>query len=599
MRSTRNILPWLTAAVAVLSLPAAPRALDAQATDLLVLVSPVAVTEPVNRRFGERIAEEIRDGLRIFPGYIAIERDEARDLIDEFDLDERTMSRIEWQQLGMQMDASLVMVGTAVESADGVVVDINFLEPRSGDQLPMAPFTVGDDDAHEEAGAEIMNQLGEGVEYLRSLAFCGDYLASEQPMDAISNCNAALALNPASDRAHYLRGRAHMLNEAWGEAAPDLQRVVDNSPSDTDALQSLAFTYAQLGDGAASLRYYQRFLDFRPDDIDTRLRIAYELAQGAERWAETVQLLQDGLLRAPENEPLLEFLTRAALSAGANEGEVADAAMLRIAVEAAGKLVDLQGDAVDPQILASATNSYMLLEEYDNALSFSERALEAVAGSDGSSEGQLPREQLLGQIHSSRATIYERTEDPAMGAAELERALAYDPNIPNGRQRLAALKLQTGDVEGAVADFRAAVEGGADANRAGDVVFGIAYNSHFEAQSAVAQSNPAAIEVGEVATALELFALSAEFVQDPALSERAHFFMAFGYYLQGSAYDSRNQEDEACAPARNALNAFQSVSGHLAQAGSYQAGSQQQIREAIDLQLYRQESIIESSCDRL
>jgi len=596
MRSTRNILPWVAAGVAVLSLPAAPRALEAQTSDLLILVAPVAATEPVDRRFGERIAEEVRDGLRIFPGYIAIERDDARDLIDDFDLDERTMTAIDWRQLGLQMDAALVMVGTAVATGGGVEVDVNFIEPRSGDELPMTAFSVADDDSHQEAGAQVMGQLGQGVEYLRSLAFCGDYLASEQPMEAISNCNAALALNSDSDRAHYLRGRAHMLNEAWADAVADLQRVVDNNASDTDALESLAFSYAQLGDGAASLRYYQRFLDFRPDDVDTRLRIAYELSQ-AERWGETVQLLQDGVERAPDNVGLLEYLTAVALQAGQTDGAVTDPAMIRVAVDASGKLVDLQGDAVNPSTLSNATNAYMLLEEYDDALAFSDQALESISSSDGNGEGEMSREELLAQVHSSRATIYDRMENPEMGVAELEQALAYNPDLQNGRQRLARLKLQTGDTEGAVADFRAAVESGADPNQIANAIFGLAYTNHFEAQSR-ALSNPAAIDVGEVGTAVELFAVAAEFVQDPAASEQIHFFIAFGYYLQGSAYDSRNEADEACAPARNALNAFQRVSPHLGQAGSHQAGSQQQIREALDVQLYRQQSIIEASCDR-
>ncbi|MYC17143.1 MAG: tetratricopeptide repeat protein [Gemmatimonadales bacterium] len=551
MRSTRNILPWVAAGVAVLSLPAAPRALDAQTSDLLILVAPVAVTEPVDRRFGERIAEEIRDGLRIFPGYIAIERDDARDLIDDYDLDERTMTAIEWQQLGMQMNAALVMVGTAVGVAGGVEVDVTFLEPNSGDRLPMVPFTVADDDSHEEAGTQIMGQLGQGIEYLRSLAFCGDYLASEQPMDAISNCNAALALNPASDRAHYLRGRAHMLNEAWGDAAADLQRVVDNNASDTDALESLAFTYAQLGDGAASLRYYQRFLDFRPDDVDTRLRIAYELTQ-AERWAETVQLLQDGVERAPDNVGLLEYLTAAALEAGQTRGEVTDPGMIRVAVDASGKLVELQGDAVNPSTLSNATNAYMLLEEYDDALAFSDQALAAISSSDGSGEGEMSREELLAQVHSSRATIYDRMENPEMGVAELEQALAYNPDVPDGRQRLAALKLKAGDTEGAVADFRAAVANGADSNQVGNALFSLGYNSYYVPQTRVEYGS---IDLGELNTALELLDVATEFVQDMDLSQQIHFFLAYGYFLRGSAYDSRNEADMACAPARTARRA--------------------------------------------
>ena len=595
MRSTRNILSWVAAGAAVLSLPAAPRALEAQTSDLTILVAPVAATEPVDRRFGERIAEEIRDALRIFPGYIAIERDDARDLIDDFDLDERTMTAIDWRQLGMQMEATLVMVGTAVMVDGGVEVDITFLEPNSGDELPMEAFAVADDDSHEEAASQIMGQLGQGVEYSRSLAFCGDYLASEQPMDAISNCNAALALNPGSDRAHYLRGRAYMLNEAWGQAVADLQRVVDNNASNAEALESLAFTYAQLGDGAASLRYYQQFLDFRPDDVDTRLRIAFELTE-AGRWVETVQLLQEGVERAPDNVALLEYLTGAALQAGQTGGEVTDPAMLRVAVDASGQLVALQGDAVNPSTLSNATNAYMLLEEYDNALDFSQQALESISGSDGTGEGEMSREELLAQVHSSRATIYDRMEDSAAGVAELEQALAYSPDVPNGRQRLAALKLKTGDIEGAIADFRAAVANGADPNQIANAIFSLAYSNHYADQTRVA--NHAAIDVGELGTALELLEIATEFVQDPALSEQIHFYLAYGYYLQGSAFDGRNEADEACAPARNALNAFERVSMHLGQAGSQQAASQRQIREAIDVQLYRQQQIIESSCSR-
>ena len=53
-----------------------------------------------------------------------------------------------------------------------------------------------------------------------------------------------------------------MLEEAWGAAEQDLQRVVDGDPSNTEALQSLAYTYAQLGNAEASARYYREYLNF-------------------------------------------------------------------------------------------------------------------------------------------------------------------------------------------------------------------------------------------------------------------------------------------------------------------------------------------------
>ena len=242
MRNLSHVAIGMT----LLSFLAPSRALDAQTTGLRILVAPVAVTDPVDGQFGERISEAIRDALKDFPGFRAIERGDARDVINDFGLDERHMSAIDWRQLAIHMQASLAMVGTAASTAEGVEVDMTFMEPATGDELPMAAFTVADDRSHEEAARQIMDQLERGVEYMRSLAFCADYLASEQVQAAVNNCNHALSLNPESERAHYLRGRAHMLNEAWADAVADLQRVVDSNPSDTEALQSLAFARDQL-----------------------------------------------------------------------------------------------------------------------------------------------------------------------------------------------------------------------------------------------------------------------------------------------------------------------------------------------------------------
>lgn len=603
MRSPRNILSLVAAAVlAITMIPATPQAAQAQVSGLTILVAPVGVTEPVNRRFGERTANEVRKLLESFAGYTAVERDDVRSLLKQYDLDEKAMSAIEWRQLGMQMNASLVMVGTAVQGGGGVEVDISFIDPTNGDELPMRPFTVPDDDSHDEAAGEIMSQFTEGVEYARSLAFCADYLASEQVQDALNNCNAAIDLNPTSDRAFYLRGRAHMLAEAWGLAVDDLSRVVDNDPSNTQALQSLAFTHTQLGNGAESLSYYRKYLDFQPDDVAVRLRIAYDLSNAGGP-AEAVQVLQDGVQRAPDNVQLLEYLTGAALQAGQSGGEVTDRDMIRVAVDASAQLVSLLGDAVSPITLSNATNAYMLMEEYDEALAFSERALSMIKNSPTSNgeepeNGDAPpasKEQLLAQVHSARAQIYDKLDDPEAGVSELEMALGYNPDLQNGRQRLARLKLKAGDTEGAIADFRAATADGADSDQIANALFGQGFKDHFEKQQQAMQ-NPSAINVGEVTAALELFVVAAEFAQAPDVAQQVNFFIGFGHYLRGTALDARNEENEACGPARSALSAFQQVGGPIGRAGVYQANSQASIRDAVEVQLYRQEQIIKKAC---
>ncbi len=604
MRSSRNILSFAAAAGLAMSvIPATPQAAEAQVAGLTILVAPVGVTEPVDRRFGERIANEVRDLLEGVAGYVALERNDVRDLIKQHDLDERAMSPIEWRQLGMQMNASVVMVGSAQQNGSGVEVDISFIDPMTGDELPMSPFTVADDGSHEQAAEQIMTQFGSAVEYARSLAFCADYLGSEQVQDALNNCNKAIELNPESDRAYYLRGRSHMLSESWGLAVEDLGRVVENDGSNTEALQAIAFTHTQLGNSDESLKYYRQYLDFQPNDVAVRLRIAYELSTAGGS-AEAVQVLQDGTERAPDDVQLLDYLAGAALQAGQSGGEVTDPDMIRVAVDASARLLSLQGDAVSPTTLSNATSAYMLIEEYDDALAFSQQALETIANSSASTDSeengeapQVPKEQLLAGVHSARAQIYDKMDNPEAGVAELEKALQFDPGLLNGRQRLARLKLKSGDVDGAVADFRAAVADGADSDQIANALFGQGFKDHFEAQQQVMQ-NPGAINTGQVDQAIALFNVAVEFAQAPDVAQQVHFFIGFGYYLKGTAFDSRNEADEVCGPARAALGAFQQVTGHLGAAGQYQANSQASIRDAVEGQLYRQDAIIKTACER-
>jgi len=144
--------------------------------------------------------------------------------------------------------------------------------------------------------------------------------------------------------------------------------------------------------------------------------------------------------------------------------------------------------------------------------------------------------------------------------------------------------LLAGDIEGAIVDYRTAVANGGDTNAIADELFGQAYNDHFAA--------------GRYTQAIGMFTVAAEFAEATDTANRIHFFIGYGHYQRATAIDSGNEDAEACGPAQSALSAFQAVGSHLAQAGSYEAASQGQIREAVDVQLYRQEQIIKSACQR-
>lgn len=598
MRGMRTLISSAAAAALVVSMiPAQPAPVLAQASEIQVLVAPLVVSGGVNRKFGERVADEVRKALKDFGGLLPIEKGDVKDVLKKFGLKQEEMTPIEWRQLASRMNAQMVMIGTAQPSGGGVAVNVAFLDPTTGDELPVSPFTVADDGKHKEAAQQITRDLEEGVEYQRSIAFCSEYLSSKQFPDAIRNCERALAINASSTRGRYLRGRIYMEMERWDDAVEDLDYVVSKSPSNTDALQSLAYTHAQLGNKTRSLELYRDYLNFNPDDAAVRLNIAFELAT-ASAYGEAMEILQEGVERDPENAGLWEYLGSVSLAYGTDgngnggENEVTHPEAVRVAVDAFAKVLSLKGEKIDPSILSNAIVANMLLGDYQAALDFADRAIamienppatdpdvvEAGTGTDGP---QMSKEELLASIQSRRADVYSRMERYEDAADAITQAMEYDPDLANGYFRRALFKLQAGDSDGAITDFRTAVNRGADSDQIANSLFAQAYTDHFKQ--------------GQYGRALQIFRTALEFAQAPDVSHQIHFFTAYSYYQQGTALDNSNQA-EACGPAQNALSVFRNVLPHLNQSGSIQPSSQAQIRDAVPVQVYRQEQIIRKAC---
>jgi len=587
MRSVVPLAVVLGFAVAVVHL--APQEVAAQSSEFTVLVAPLVLGDGVHKDFGKNVAKEVRKALEAYGGLTPIDDGDVKDFVKQYGLKVDKLSPIEWRQMGGQMAASLVMLGTTEAAADGIRLKVSFINPKTGDELPVEPFTVADRKQAKEAAEHITAGLGVQIEYLQSIAFCSEYLASEEVEDALRNCDRALEINPTSDRALYLRGRTHMLQKAWGTAVEDLEHVVADEPSNTEALQSLAYTHAQLGHAAESGRYYREYLNFNPDDATVRLRVAFDLAS-AGGYAEAMEILEDGVSRDPNNIQLLKYLGGIALNAGQSNGEVTDEAAIRTSVEAFEKVLAAGGNNIDPSMLTNVVNANMLIGDYDAALSFSDRAIDmiqnppATTGSDDA-DAEAPKatkEDMLAAVYSARASVFNKTERYAEAAAALGQALQYKPDLENGYQRMALFELQAGDSDGAIEDFRVAVQRGADPDEIANALFGQGYNDHFQK--------------GRFLEAIGLFEVASEFAKAPDVAHQIHFFIAYGYYQRGTAIDKGNEDAEACGPARTALSAFQKVGPQLGQSGSYNANNQAQIREAVDVQLYRQEQIVENSC---
>lgn len=653
--------------VAVTGAITQPADAGAQEGEIRVLVAPLVTYDGVRARFGERVADRVRDRLEEFSGMRPIEKDRIEDALDEYQLRPEDMSPIEWRQLASRLNAQMVMVGEARPGGDGVQVEVNFVDPESGDELPVESFSVRDDGQDRQAAEQIAGGLEEQVQFQRSVVFCAEYLASEQIEDAARNCQQALSINPNSTRALYLQGRIYMEMENWSSAQENLERVLEENPSNTDALQSLAYTEAQLGNTQRAQELYREYLQYNPDAADVRLNVAFELASAGELEGAMV-ILQEGVERDSTNAALWEYLGRVALAKGTqrdtaegpqgmpegatqgqtapasgqaatNGGAVSDTAAVQLALQAYDKVFELREGDIDPTILTNVIAAHLALGELQEALDFSERALERLrrpsAGSPAGSpaqdgadqdtaaqgeeqaaegEGQEQAAEAEGQeqtvegegqeaadeedldvpgrtdetseetqarIHSLRADIFARMERPQEAIRELDQVLELNPEYENALMRRGQQRLRVGNTQGAMQDFRAAVERGQDRNAVAQTLFARGYQDYFQRD--------------QFSAAAEMFRTALEFAQRPDLEQQINFFIAYSYYQQGAQIDNQNQ-GEQCEPARRALNQFQRVAPLLDRSGNYQAQAQSQLREALDVQIYRQEQIIRASC---
>jgi tetratricopeptide (TPR) repeat protein len=549
-----------------------------------VLVVPITSENGVKGSFGRKVSEEVRDRLKDVTTLAPIGEDAVEDELDRLKLDEDDLGLVQWRQLAGRLDADLLLHGTITKVSRGNAFHVSFVDARTGDATPIPEFIVQDDGGRgeKEAADKIMEAVQDQVEYQRSILFCADYLGSEQYEDAMRNCEQALTMNPSSTTAHYLMGRVEMGLENWAAAKENLDTVVDANPAEVDALNSLAYTEAKLGNTERAMELYREYLGFNPDDASVRMQIAYDLAQ-AGGYDGAIELLEEGIARDSANADMWKFLGDVLLNKGTADdmstgatgdtgvgqaqqvatADVQNEDAIRRAVQAYEKVLDIRGADTDPQILKNVIAAYLQLGDVQEATRFTRRA-----------EEQLPEDASL---RSLKADILARNEDFPGAVEAMNEALRLNPDLPRGLTKRGFFKLSAGDEEGALADLRAAVEGGEDPEVVAGQLLSRGYNDFYKN--------------GEYGRAVTLFEVATEFGEPGSTREQLYFFMGASHYQIGAQIDTNNQS-EACQPARRALTQFQQVVPNLNRAGSQQPEIQAQLRESTDVYLYRQQAIL-------
>lgn len=577
LNRTTLVTSLLVGLVAVLGLQDALLAQQGGSGRARVLVAVFQAQDGVDEDFGEEIADRLRERVKNFTLLTTVDEDEVEEALERFGLDARDMDLISWRQLASRLNAQLVIYGEVRRgNSSGNMVDAIFVEPGRGDTTQVPAFSVAGDGGREarRAAERISETLDRHVEFLRARLNCQDYLSSDQLEDARRNCDRALEISPENAQALYLRGQIAVEAEDWDEAIDFLERAVEKAPSDEGALQSLAYAHAQAGNMERSVELYREYLEFNPGDVDVRLSVAYNLAS-ADAYAEAMRILQDGLERDSTSAALWKYLGDVAIRSGTASAQanvrgatITDSSSIRTAVEAYRKYAEMQPDSVDAGLYRNIIAAHLQLGKVEAAAEASRRALERISDAPG--------------LWSLRADILSERGDLERAISAMDSVVALDQSYRNALFKRGVFKLRNGQMDAAMEDFGRAIEAGTNPDDVARQLFATGHGEYFQR--------------GRYAQASRMFEAGLEFVQDTSLENQLNFWIGYSHFRRGEQIDQQNP-DETCRPARRALSQFEQVLPHMNQAGDYQADSQGQIRDAVDVYLYRQEQIIKKACE--
>ncbi len=505
-----------------------------------VLVVPLDCRD-LNKKFGEKVAAKIRDRLKDFTTHAPIEEREYKRALKRYQVKEQDLNKIKARQLANLMGAQVVYYGACQKAAGGYEVQAGFIDVKTGDEVPVPAITAADakDETVERVSDASIAAFERQVRFVRARQFCAEYVNSQQPDNAIRNCNEALEINPNSTAALFNKALAFRLkyeNEQSGtngfadSAVYYFEKVLELDPGHRDALQNVAYLYSQMGEAQKATARYKQYLELDPGNVPVRLKVAYDLAQ-AGLMAQAIEIIQAGLELAENNVDLLQFLGDYALRYSQEDSSYVD-----VALEAYKKVLEIKGEETDPKIIENALAAYTRANRTDEAIAFAEKALQ--------SHGDSPRLWSLYADALARAGRY------ADAAAAMDKVIELDPSYPMAYLKRGGFKLEMGNDDAAIADFDQAIESGSSTK---EDVYKLFYSEAHQAR----EKDPG--------KAIKLFSYAARFAP-PEKKAEVEFWWGYTHYQLAERL--AGPENAGLDRLRRARSNFEEALKHFKRAGN-------------------------------
>jgi tetratricopeptide (TPR) repeat protein len=528
-----------------------------------VLVVPLQ-TEGLNSRFGEQIADLVIDGLREFPTHTAIPRSELKKACRAYGVKCEELNAITSRQLAAQLKAQMVMFGTVQPADRGFHAGAAFTNVRTGEEIEVPPIPIaGKDDAKKVAQA-IVSKFEEAVNFERAKTFCQQYVGSNQPQNALENCDKALAINPRSPVALYHKGAAFRQLAETEPAQADVYydsaiayytKVLEVQPGHKDALQSLAWVHSKKGDAQTAFRLYRDFLELDPRNATVRLAVSHDLAQN-DLLNQAIQVLNEGIALDSTKLDLWQYKGDLALRLAQDSARYADTA-----IAAYQRVYTARGAEADTSLVTNLLASYAKAGRLEEALAFGQRALETHSGS--------------ASLWSQYALALSNAKNHAEAARAMTKTIEIDPEYANAYARRGLYHYYAGNEAAAHQDFRQAIaKGQLTADQLASNLFAEGYQAFTKQR--------------DLERATRLYRAALEYCKDARRCSETHFFWGYALYLTGTELDQR----EDLRSIRRALELFEEAKPHIEKGTAARPQEAKKILEDLDVFIFREQQRI-------
>ncbi|MGH7460017.1 MAG: tetratricopeptide repeat protein [Longimicrobiales bacterium] len=507
-----------------------------------VLVPSLERTADARGNFGKDVAEEFRKLMRGMERHEPVERKEMAESLKKFQLKEDEMTCIQNRQLASHMNTELVMCGQFSGTGGSFKLDsVQVIGTKTQESFYLRPFTAA---TPKEAAQQIFQQFERYVVTLQQLAFCYDYLSSQQWPQAIENCDAAIKANPMSVRAN--SGKAFALYSQAVAADPADQaklaeslslykKVLEASQIEQDAMRMAGIIAARIGQHEESRKYFASYLEMNPGDVQVRLQIANEQNKAGDPEG-ALKVVEEGL---KTDSASVDLLTWAGVFAGIAASKInssttkPEGSMIsneaKPLYEQASKyykrLFDVKNGDVEPAVVPQMIQSLVVQQRYAEAAEIGTRAIANPKTATG----------RVYQVYALALAADGKTQE---AVAALDAAIAKNDTSATGlRAQKADVILRSGDLSAATAAFRDAISAGeTQTDSVANRIWVIAMNDGWQKKDWDGVNKY--LEVGN------------EFAQDAIMKAKLSYYNGLAVYQRAPRMDPKTPK---AAEARAAL----------------------------------------------